>query len=126
MMSYVLAAVLVLHAVPHLVGFVVPWRLARLEGMPYKTTLMGGLIDVGDRGIRIVGLVWLAVAVAFPLVASSVVVGTSNWVSAVTIVTSASLVLCILGWPESRFGVAVNAGVFVLLAIGSQLGLFSG
>jgi hypothetical protein len=33
--------------------------------VPYKTTIFGGGVDVGDTGIKIVGILWLLTALAF-------------------------------------------------------------
>jgi hypothetical protein len=38
-MQIVLAVFLFAHGFVHLVGFVVPWRIANLKEMPYKTTV---------------------------------------------------------------------------------------
>lgn len=44
------------------------------------------------------------------------------WPSFAFGVTLFSLVLCVLGWPDSRIGVAVNVAILVLLALGVRLG----
>jgi hypothetical protein len=31
--------------------------------------------------------------------------------------------LCVVGWPDARIGVAVNVGLVLLLAIGARLNL---
>ena len=56
-MRFILALVLCVHGFAHLV-FVVPWRLAKLEQMPYKTTVLGGSLNIGDVGIRVVGILY--------------------------------------------------------------------
>ena len=55
------AALLVLHGLVHLIGFVVPWRLADLTsgGFAYTTTVLAGRLDLGTTGARIVGLLWV-------------------------------------------------------------------
>jgi hypothetical protein len=63
--KYALAGVLVIHGVAHLVVFAVPWRLATLAEMPYGTTLLGGRIDAGHGGIRVVGPLWPGAILAF-------------------------------------------------------------
>src|SRR5881296_4556674 len=63
-MRIVVAALLIIHGVAHLPGFVVSWRLAAPREMPYKTTLFAGLVNVGDAGIRVVGMLWLMAALA--------------------------------------------------------------
>ena len=50
------AVFLLMHGIAHLVGFVVPWKLAEMEDAPYKTTIFLDKIDLGDTGIRINGV----------------------------------------------------------------------
>jgi len=97
-----------------------PWRIAELQEAPYKTTLLAGAIDVGGAGIRVVGLLWLAAALAF--VAAGVGVATlSPWWRLVTVYAAVfSLALSILGWPESKYGAAINLVILALPALGAR------
>ena len=105
------AVFLVLHGFAHVLGFLGSWRLAELRDVPYTTLVVNGAIDVGDVGIRIVGLLWLAAAAGF------VVAGIAVWRSVrsalrITVVaTSFSLVVCVLGLPASPVGVAIDVAV---------------
>jgi hypothetical protein len=63
-MRFALAALLMAHGVAHLVGFVVPWRLVASQEVAYRTTILASAIDVGDAGIRMLGIVWLLAAAA--------------------------------------------------------------
>lgn len=117
---------LMLHGFAHLVGFVVPWRLMSNAEMPYKTTLLAGHWDVGDLGIRVNGLLWLALAIAFALVGVSVMRQTSGWQTAAWVVSIVSLLACVVSWPEARIGVFVNVAVIVVLLLGSKLGFLPG
>jgi hypothetical protein len=111
-MRFVLAALLIAHGVAHLVGFLVPWKVVSIPEVPYRTTILGGVTDLGDAGARALGVVWLVAAVAFVLLAGALLAGWSVrlWIFAML---SMSIVLCIVGWPEARIGLVVNA---VLLA----------
>jgi hypothetical protein len=53
-MRFALAAIVGVHGVAHLVGFVSSWRLATLPELPYKTTTFAGRFEVGDAGICVV------------------------------------------------------------------------
>ena len=64
-MQYAIGAFLILHGFAHLVGFMVPFRIGNLEEPSYKTTLLGGRLNVGDTGIRVIGFLWLVGAIAF-------------------------------------------------------------
>ena len=78
-------------------------------------------VDVGDAGIRVMGVLWLLAALAF-LVAAIAVATEAGWAMRFTLAAvMVSLVLCVLGWPDARIGVAVNAGLVLLLAIGAGL-----
>jgi hypothetical protein len=57
-MRFVLAFLLVAHGVAHLVGFVSSWKLATLAELPDKTAVFLGRVDVGDAGIRVMGVLW--------------------------------------------------------------------
>ena len=111
-MRFALAALLIAHGVAHLVGFVVPWKLLSTAEVPYRTTILGGVTDVGDAGARALGVVWLVAALAFVLLAGAVLAGWNVrvWIFAML---ALSIVLCVVGWPEARIGLVVNA---VLLA----------
>ena len=120
-MRFVLASVLAAHGVAHVVGFVSAWKLATLAELPYRTTIFSGRVDVGDAGIRLLGVLWLLVAVVF-LAAAITVVSASGWAGRVLLpVVMASLLLCVTAWPDTRLGVMVNVGLLLLLVVGARL-----
>ena len=61
----VTALLMALHGVAHVPGFLATWQLSRMEGLPCKTTLLGGRVDAGASGIRALGLLWVLAAAAF-------------------------------------------------------------
>jgi hypothetical protein len=111
-----LAALVAVHGVIHLIGFVVPWRIATLDGFAYRTATGGGALDLGDAGVRLVGLVWLACAVGF-VVAGIGIARRSTWglplAGGLAIV---SLVVCLLGLPETVAGIAVDVAILGAVA----------
>ena len=111
-MRFVLGALLIAHGIAHLVGFVVPWKLVSTAEVPYRTTILGGVLDLGDAGARALGVAWLVAALAFVLLAGAVLAGWNVrlWTFAML---SLSIALCVVGWPEARIGLVVNA---ILLA----------
>ncbi|UCG89001.1 MAG: hypothetical protein JSW71_10875 [Gemmatimonadota bacterium] len=120
-MRFVIGVLFLIHGVAHLVGFVVPWRIATLEETPYKTTILNGRVNVGDGGIRAIGVVWLLVALAYMVCAVAVSLELEWWFWLTVAATFLSFDLTIVGWPESRIGVAVNVLIVVVL-IGTALG----
>lgn len=113
--------VVALHGLIHLIGFVVPWRLARIEGFGSTTSAAWGSIEVGETGARLVGLVWLVLAVAF------VVAGAGLWLArswAIPLTVGAALVslpICVLGAPDGVMGIAIDV-LIVATAVISQVG----
>lgn len=115
-MRIILGIILLVHAVAHVPGFLTNWRLATLEGLPYRTTLVGG-IDVGHAGIRVIGVFWLLTALALGVLALGVFTQAWWWPPWLLGIALASLALCILGWPESRMGLGVNLVLLGALAL---------
>jgi hypothetical protein len=112
-----------LHGIAHLVGFVGSWWPAALRDYVYKTTVIGGLVDIGDGGIRLVGLAWLAAAIAFITVASLALANRPVWIPLAPLgVSVTSLLLCIIGWPAARIGLGVNAALLVAILVGQRAG----
>ena len=88
-------------------------RIMESEDMPYGTTVLAGALDLGDAGIKAVGVLWLLGGLGFAV--ASWGLGTAQpwgpWF--VLVMTLASLVLSVVGWPDSRIGLVIN---LVLLA----------
>lgn len=120
-MHVAIGILLIGHAFAHLVGFVGPWKIMRVEEMPYKTTLLGGKVDVGDKGIRVVGVFWLLGALGFLASGIGAFRVLSWWWLLTLIVAGFSLVLSVLGWPESRFGVLINVLLLGFLIVGRSI-----
>jgi len=113
-----IAAVLAVHGLAHLVGFVVPWRLAELDEMPYSTRVFGDRLDVGHSGIRLVGLLSLTAAVGYSIAATAIALKLPWWLAATLSTTVFSLVLCIVAWPRSRLGMVIDLAIRAILATG--------
>ena len=119
-MRFILAALLIGHGVAHIVGFVVPWKLMQMPEMPYRTTILGGMMDVGDAGIRLMGVLWLLIGLAFAVVAGGVVAGWSLR-TAVFALLALSSAFCVIGWPEARIGLIVNGALLAALLVLPEL-----
>jgi hypothetical protein len=116
MLRLLVAAVLAVHGLIHLIGFLVPWRIAQVEGFAYRTTALGGSVELGATGVMIVGVAWLAIAVGF-VVAAVGVWRRSAWALGLTAaLATASLVVCILGLPETVAGIVVNVVILAAVA----------
>ena len=116
-MRIILAGLMTLHGIAHLVGFAGAWQLAPAREIPYKTTVLGGHLHLGDIGIRVMGVLWLFAAVAFVVAAGGAVFNARWWTNAALIVTAVSLAMTIVEWPEARFGLVVNVAIIAALLL---------
>jgi hypothetical protein len=116
-MRYVVAVALAAHGVAHLVGFVVPWRLMTLPEPAYKTTVLGDRVDLGDAGIRVVGVLWLIAAVSFVASAAAWAFAREFALAATVFAVSLSSALCLAEWPAARLGALVNLMLVLLLML---------
>ena len=121
-MRIVLAVWFFGHGVAHLPGFLVSWRLRSFPELPYHTTILGNSVDVGSFGMRIIGAGWLLGTVTFVALAAAALFRMPGWQDAAYVVLGFSLILCILGWPAARIGVASNIGAALLLFAGRRWG----
>ncbi len=116
-MRYAIATLLGLHGIAHVVGFIASWRLMPLPELPYSTTVLGGVVDVGDGGIRLVGVLWLGAALACVVAAVALWVGLP-WAAGFALATvTASLAMCVVGWPQARIGLFLNLILIVALML---------
>lgn len=119
-MRLALSIFLFAHGIAHLVGFLVPWRIVKTEDMPYKTTLLMGKIDIGDMGIRIMGIIWLLIALAYFYSSWTTYQQMDIWMTYTLVVTIISLVFCLLAIPDSHIGVYIDIALIILYYLNNQ------
>ena len=121
-MLVVLSIVILLHGLAHLPGFLVSWRLMHPADLPYTTMILGNSINVGDAGIRFVGVLWLIVGLGCVAAGIAGIRGMPGWhLLALSAVTLSSF-LCIVGWPAARIGLAVDLTLLAIVAGGMWFG----
>jgi hypothetical protein len=116
-MRYLFAMLLGIHGIAHLVGFAVAWQMIATPEQHYKTTVLGGLADIGDTGPRFVGLIWLATALACMLAGAAIWEGASWGLPYTTTVLVFSVALCLTALPEARIGLLANVAMLTTLAV---------
>jgi len=126
-MRIIVAAFLLLHGIAHLVGFLAPWGLlpAPKPGAappPSANLLFGGHLIVGQSAARVLGTLWLIVAVGFAAVAYGIWRDAPWTLPALVIVALSSLLLCVMWWPVTKIGLAVNTVLLAALIIVGYLG----
>lgn len=114
-MRIALAFFLVLHGIAHLPGLAVSWRLMKSPELPYSTRVLG--LDVGDGGMRVMGLLWLLAAAGFWASAAAAGTGRPGWAPALLATAAASLLLCAVNLPAARIGLAVDAAILLLVPL---------
>lgn len=120
-MRVALGILMAMHGVAHVVGFVVPWKLAPPESGAYTTSVLDGRIDLGPTGIRMLGLIWLGLAIGFIVVAAGSWLRLYWWLDSAIVLAVVSLALSLLGWPASKIGVPVNLAILTVLLLGTRL-----
>jgi hypothetical protein len=118
-MRIAIAVLFLLHGFAHLVGFVGAWRLS--PTVAYKSTVLNGRFDLGDTGIRVLGILWLVTALTFAVAAVGAFTRGSWWMPLALAVAFFSSVLCVLAWPEAKIGLFVNVALLALLVPGVAL-----
>lgn len=113
----VAALILILHGLIHLIGPTVYMKLGQVEEIAYKTTMLGGRWEVGERGIWMFGALWVVPAVGFIVAAVAILAGWSWWQPVLIGVTFVSLLLTILDWRVAYAGVVVNLVILAVLAL---------
>lgn len=114
-MHYVLAALFIAHGIAHLVGLFGTWGIGELGHTSHKTSILAGHIDLGESGIRALGLWWLFCALGFVAAAILVLLGEHASFAAALASSAASAVLCLLFWPEARVGLVINLAIIVVV-----------
>lgn len=104
----ILAILISLHGLIHLMGPAVYMKLTEIQGFGYKTTLIDGRWNLGEKGIRVFGALWIVPALGFILAAVALLAGWVWFQPALIVVTLISLVLTILDYRIAYAGVIIN------------------
>jgi hypothetical protein len=112
------AIVLVLHGLIHLMGTAVYLKLPNIEGLPYKTTLLGGRWDVGESGIQVFGALWAVAAVRFVVAAVALLAGWGWRQPTLVGVVLFSLVRTTLDWSNAFAGALMHSIILAVLWLG--------
>ena len=116
MARIIAGAFLALHGVAHAAGFAAAWKLVTSAGVPYTTTILNGAVDLGDAGIRLMGILWLAAGAGMVAAGILVLRGSSRAATAVVAATGASLAACVAGLPAAAIGLLIDLAIVAALA----------
>ena len=118
---YIAAAVLVLHGLVHLLGVAAYWRLAQVQNLPYRTTVLAGRLDLGAAGIRVFGGLFLVACVGFAVAAYGLVTAAPWWRPILFGTTAVSLVITALDWQVAYAGAIINLVLLGAVFVGPLL-----
>jgi 2-hydroxy-6-oxonona-2,4-dienedioate hydrolase len=114
-MRFAFAIFLALHGFAHLVGFLGPWGVlpAQNGASNAVNALFGGRVVLGMTASRGLAFLWLAMGLAFAVVAIGWWQGNPWSLRALIAVAAVSLLLNIAWWPVARVGVFINAAILL-------------
>lgn len=104
------------HGIVHVLGTVVYFELAEVAEFPYKTTLLGGAVNVGDAGMRVFGALWGVTAIGFVIAVGAVLTDWEHWPLLIGAVAVVSLTLTVLDYTVAYAGIVVNLGILLVMA----------
>ena len=117
-LTYLAVILLVGHGLVHFLGTAVYLDLIEVAGLSYKTTLLGGAVDLGNTGIRVFGILWSVAAVGFIVATVAFLGNIEHWRMLLLGITAFSLVLTLLDYTVADAGVIVNLGILAVLLFG--------
>ena len=110
-------AVLIIHGLIHLMGFVAYWPLATLSELPYKTTVLNGRFNLGTIGIRGFSVLWLITAVGFVIGTVGLLTEKPWWGSLLISITLLSIVITALDWGNAFRGTIISLVILLVVAL---------
>ena len=109
MLRTAFAALIFIHALIHLMGFVTGWRLARIPGMSGET-----LVPFSLWMEKIAGIIWLAICIIFVLCGLGFLLRKEWWMTLGAIGVIISQLMVILFWQDAKAGTIAN----LIIAVG--------
>lgn len=110
--------VIILHGLAHLMATSVYWRLTESPDLVYDTAVLGGRVDLGENGIWLYGLLWLAAGLGTAL-AGIALFTRAPWARPLLLaVTVFSLALCVLVIEAAKVGILINLAILAALLPG--------
>jgi hypothetical protein len=113
---------LFLHGLVHIMGTASYLKLAEIEQLPYKTTVLGGRWDLGSSGTTIFGICWALATAGFVIAGVALLGGWEWWRSATFGVTIFSLVLTTLDYQVAFVGIVIDLAILLVLIFSPWIG----
>lgn len=121
----VTAVLVILHGLVHLMGTAAYLKLAQVPQIPYKTTVLGGRLDLGAVGTAVYGVLWGVAALGLAAAGIGFLAG-SDWARALLLgMTLLSLALTVLDWKVAFAGAVIDIVILLVLLVGPRLALLA-
>jgi hypothetical protein len=114
MVVWLAALGLFVHGLLHVVGFEVPWRYAGITELAAGEAA-GGRVQLGERAARVLGLIWLLVAILFMVSALGLILSADWALALIGAAAVASLPLCLAKLPEMAIGAVIDVIILVVV-----------
>jgi hypothetical protein len=102
------AVFLIIHGLIHLMGTTVYMKLGRIDGLPYKTTLLSGRWQLSEHGMRAFGALWVIPTLGFVLAGIALLANVAAWMPLAVGAAVVSLVLTVLDLKAAYAGALLN------------------
>ncbi|MBA3875142.1 MAG: ABC transporter permease [Anaerolineae bacterium] len=109
-----------LHGLVHLMGFFAYWPLMVIPDLAYKTTILGGQMDLGGVGMRAFSILWLIPSLGFLAIASAMIRRWPRWQPVLLAITLISFLVTALDWTVAFRGILVDVAILVGFLIASR------
>lgn len=118
-MRIAIVLLLLVHGLIHLMGFLKPWRLAAIPQLSGRA-----IVPLSDAAFRVVGLLWLSVALGLVAAAVLRALDRDAWwmLAAPAIVMSQALI--VLQWGDAKAGTLANVLLAVAVVIAAGIHQF--
>lgn len=121
-LSVFVAVVLILHGLIHLLGTVTYMKLGAVQGLTYKTTLLGGRWNPGESGMAVYGAFWALAALGFLFAAIALLTDAQGWRLCLALTALFSLALTALDWQTASAGAILNLVILAGLGLVALFG----
>ena len=120
-LTVIAAIVLIVHGLIHLMGTAVyAWR-AEIKGLSYSTRLLSGRWDLGIKGVRVFGWLWVLPAGGFVLAAIALLAGWPWWNPVLVAAALLSIALILFDWSNAFRGAVVDVAILLAALIGPRI-----
>ena len=113
-----------MHGLVHLMGFFAYWPLMEIPGLAYKTTLLGGQMELGVVGIRVFSILWLIPSLGFLAIAAAMIGRWPRWQPLLLAITLISFIVTALDWALAFPGTIIDVVIligFLIISRGTRL-----